>query len=66
MKVAIYARVSTHDQDELLQVPRLEAYCERVGYQVVRKYTDEASGKAQIGPDGGLSYPTPVAEILRP
>lgn len=45
MKVAIYARVSTHDQDELLQVPRLEAYCERVGYQVVRKYTDEASGK---------------------
>lgn len=45
MRVAIYARVSTHDQDEQLQVPRLEAYCSRLGYEIVGRYADEASGK---------------------
>ena len=45
MRVAIYARVSTHDQDELLQVPRLESYCARLEYQVSKVYTDEASGR---------------------
>lgn len=45
MRVAIYARVSTHDQDEALQIPRLESYCARMDYQVSNVYTDEASGK---------------------
>ena len=45
MRVAIYARVSTHDQDEQLQIPRLESYCARMDYQVSKVYTDEASGR---------------------
>lgn len=45
MKVAIYSRVSTHDQDEQLQVPRLREFCSRLGYEIVHEYSDEASGK---------------------
>ena len=45
MKVAIYSRVSTHDQDEQLQVPRLCEFCSRLGYEIVHEYSDEASGK---------------------
>ena len=45
MKVAIYSRVSTHDQDEQLQVPRLREFCSRLGYEIIQEYSDEASGK---------------------
>lgn len=45
MRAAIYARVSTNKQDELLQVPRLQEYAERIGAEVVKVYTDEASGR---------------------
>lgn len=45
MKVAIYSRVSTHDQDEQLQVPRLRDFCNRLGYEIFKEYSDVASGK---------------------
>lgn len=45
MKVALYARVSTVDQDERLQLPRLRQVAELRGYTVVGEYTDEASGR---------------------
>ena len=45
MKVALYARVSTVDQDERLQLPRLRQVAELRGYEVVQEYTDEASGR---------------------
>ena len=45
MRVAIYSRVSTHQQDETLQTPRLESFCERLGYEIVGRYSDEASGR---------------------
>ena len=45
MKVAIYSRVSTHDQDEQLQVPRLRDFCQRLGYEIYQEYSDVASGK---------------------
>ena len=45
MKVAIYSRVSTHDQDEQLQVPRLREFCNRLGYEIYKEYSDVASGK---------------------
>lgn len=45
MRVAIYSRVSTHDQDEALQTPRLEGYCQRMEYEIVGRYSDKASGK---------------------
>ena len=45
MIVAIYSRVSTHDQDEQLQVPRLRDFCNRLGYEIYKEYSDVASGK---------------------
>lgn len=45
MIVALYARVSTADQDESLQVPRLQDYAKRSGFEVFKLYTDEASGR---------------------
>lgn len=44
-RVALYARVSTADQDETLQLPRLREYAASRGYTVIGEYTDEASGK---------------------
>lgn len=45
LRVALYARVSTSDQDELLQLPRLREASKLRGYIVTREYCDEASGK---------------------
>lgn len=45
MIVALYARVSTPDQDELMQLPRLREAARSRGYEVYKEYTDEASGK---------------------
>lgn len=45
MKVALYARVSTRDQDETLQLPRLREYAERAGWEIVGEYSDTATGK---------------------
>lgn len=45
MKVAIYARVSTDDQDETLQIPRLQEYAANAGWEVVQIYTDQSTGK---------------------
>lgn len=45
MIVALYARVSTADQDELMQLPRLREVARSRGYEIYREYTDEASGK---------------------
>lgn len=45
MIVAIYARVSTENQDETLQLPRLRSYAERMGWEIYQEYSDKASGK---------------------
>lgn len=45
MRVALYARVSTADQDEMLQLPRLREAAEVRGWEIVGEYTDEASGR---------------------
>ena len=45
MIVALYARVSTILQDELIQLPRLREVAAQRGYQIYKEYTDEASGK---------------------
>ena len=44
-KVALYARVSTQDQDETAQLPRLREAAAARGWEVVGEYTDEASGR---------------------
>jgi DNA invertase Pin-like site-specific DNA recombinase len=45
MTAAIYARVSTEDQDCSMQLSELRGYCERSGWPVV-EYIEKASGKA--------------------
>ncbi|MHC4277615.1 MAG: recombinase family protein, partial [Planctomycetota bacterium] len=39
-KVAIYARVSTQDQDPGLQLSELHKYVQNRGWQVYKEYTD--------------------------
>lgn len=45
MIAAIYARVSTEDQECELQLTELRGYCARMGWQAV-EYVEKASGKA--------------------
>jgi DNA invertase Pin-like site-specific DNA recombinase len=45
MKAAIYARVSTLEQDYRMQVTELRTYCLRMGFQAV-EYLETASGKS--------------------
>jgi DNA invertase Pin-like site-specific DNA recombinase len=44
MRVAIYSRVSTADQDNQNQLTQLREYCERQGYQIVQEYVEVCSG----------------------
>ena len=45
-KVALYCRVSTSTKDQTTenQLRELTAYCDRMGYEVVKVYEDEVSG----------------------
>jgi DNA invertase Pin-like site-specific DNA recombinase len=47
MKIAIYARVSTtdHGQDPLNQLLQLREFATKLGWTIVREYTDEATAK---------------------
>ena len=46
-RVALYSRVSTKDtgQDVRNQTDQLREFCQRQGWEVVKEYTDRASGK---------------------
>ena len=44
MRVCVYSRVSTRDQDAENQLQQLRTYCERQGYEIVAEYVDTASG----------------------
>ena len=45
LRVALYCRVSTFTKDQTTenQVRELTAYCDRMGYEVVKVYQDEVS-----------------------
>jgi DNA invertase Pin-like site-specific DNA recombinase len=47
LRVALYSRVSTKDkgQDVRNQTDQLQEFCSRQGWQIVKEYTDKASGK---------------------
>ena len=47
IRVALYSRVSTKDkgQDVRNQTDQLREFCERQDWQIVREFTDKASGK---------------------
>jgi len=52
MKVAIYARVSTLDQNVETQLTVLRDYCARMSYEVAREYVDSGfSGKDDRRPE---------------
>lgn len=50
MRVAIYCRVSTEEQDPKKQELELKEYCERRKYDVVKVYTDVISGSTDSRP----------------
>ena len=51
MKVALYARVSTADQNVDTQLTALREFCSRMGYQVAGEYVDKGfSGKEDKRP----------------
>lgn len=50
MRAAIYARVSTDDQDPAMQLRELEQYCERRQWRIHELYTDEISGSTKSRP----------------
>lgn len=46
VKVAIYARVSTADQNPQAQLRELRAYCKRRKFEIVQEYVDTVTGGA--------------------
>ncbi len=48
IKVVIYARVSTCQQDYDRQVNDLKAYADRIGYQVIKVFSEKISGAKKI------------------
>jgi DNA invertase Pin-like site-specific DNA recombinase len=50
MKVALYARVSTEDQNPLSQMAQLEEYAKRNQYEIYKEYTDIISGTKDSRP----------------
>ena len=53
MKVALYARISTtnHGQDVNLQLRELREYCQRRNLEITREYADTASGAKDSRPE---------------
>lgn len=48
MKVVIYARVSTREQDYDRQLAELREYADRMGYEVVREFSEKVSGAKRV------------------
>ena len=55
MNVVIYARVSTSAQDYERQLDELRAYAERMGYEVVREFSEKISGAKKVEERAALS-----------
>ena len=55
IKVCIYARVSTSQQDFTHQLTTLRAYAEEHHYQVVKEYTEKISGAKKVAERQALS-----------
>lgn len=55
MKVVIYARVSTKTQDYDRQLVELREYADRMGYEVVREFSEKVSGAKRVEEREALS-----------
>ena len=53
MRVAIYARVSTGEQNPELQLRELRDYAERRGFIIHREYVETVTGDASAAPPSG-------------
>jgi len=51
MKIAIYARISTEEQDLTKQVRLCEEYCKMKGWEIYKIYQDIISGTKQSRPE---------------
>jgi DNA invertase Pin-like site-specific DNA recombinase len=59
VKIAIYARVSTHNgQDPEVQLRELREYCQRRGWEITREYVD-------VGISGGKEKRPELDKLLR-
>jgi DNA invertase Pin-like site-specific DNA recombinase len=52
-RAAIYARVSTADQNSELQLREIQDYASRQGWEIVETYQDTVSGAKASRPGGG-------------
>ena len=48
MKIIIYARVSTSAQDYERQLDELRTYASRMGYEVVKEFSEKISGAKKV------------------
>ena len=48
MKAIIYARVSTSTQDYERQLDELRSYSKRMGYEVVKEFSEKISGAKKV------------------
>lgn len=48
MKAIIYARVSTSAQDYERQLDELRSYSKRMGYEVVKEFSEKISGAKKV------------------
>ena len=55
MKAVIYARVSTNTQDYQRQLDELRAYAARMGFEVVKEFSEKISGAKKIAEREALS-----------
>lgn len=55
MRAVIYARVSTNTQDYQRQLDELRAYAARMGYEVVKEFSEKVSGAKKIEEREALS-----------
>lgn len=55
MKAVIYARVSTNGQDYERQLDELRSYADRMGYTVVREFSEKISGARKVEERAALS-----------
>jgi len=55
MRAVIYARVSTNTQDYQRQLDELREYAARMGYEVVRKFSEKVSGARKVEEREALS-----------
>ena len=55
MRAVIYARVSTNGQDYERQIDELREYASRMGYEVVREFSEKISGARKVEERAALS-----------